>query len=110
MENITLSQLAILITTIGVICGFLFKVFSVFNQVKENQKQIQNLEVAIQDVKDKNEKQKEEIFNKVDQTNIAVNLLCSAISAMIDNQLNENKNLDELRIIKQKLDEKKEIV
>ena len=110
MENITLGQIAILITTIGVICGFLFKVFSIFNQVKDNQRQIQILETVIQSVKDKNERQKEEILSKVEQTNTAVNLLCSAISAMIDNQLNENKNLNELKIIKQKLDEKKEIV
>lgn len=110
MENITIGQIAVAITTIGVICGFLFKIFSVFTQVKENKKQIELLGGVIQNVKDKNERQKEEILAKVDQTNTAVNLLCSAISAMIDNELNDNKNKDELRAIKQKLDEKKEIV
>lgn len=110
MENITIGQIAVAITTIGVICGFLFKIFSVFTQVKENKKQIELLGSVIQNVKDKNERQKEEILAKVDQTNTAVNLLCSAISAMIDNELNDNKNKDELRAIKQKLDEKKEIV
>lgn len=110
MENITLGQIAVGITTIGVICGFLFKIFSVFSQVKQNKKEIDDLKITITRLQDQNETQKEEILAKVEETNTAVNLLCSAISAMIDNELNDNKNKDELRNIKQKLDEKKEIV
>ena len=110
MENITLGQIAVGITTIGVICAFLFKIFNVFSQVKQNKKEIDELKIIIKRLQDKNETQKEEILAKVEETNTAVNLLCSAISAMIDNELNDNKNKDELRNIKQKLDEKKEIV
>ena len=36
--------------------------------------------------------QKTELLQKVEATNTAVNLLCSAISAMIDNQLNDNNS------------------
>lgn len=110
MENWTLGQIATAITVIGVICGFLFKIFSVFNQVKQNKKDIEELNKTIEKLQDDNETQKKDILNKVEETNTAVNLLCSAISAMIDNELNDNKNKDELRLIKQKLDEKKEIV
>ncbi len=110
MENITIGQIAVAITTIGVICGFLFKIFTVFSQVKQNKKDIGELRETIESIRRKNERQKEELLNKVEETNAAVNLLCSAISAMIDNELNENKNKDELRAIKKKLDEKKEIV
>lgn len=110
MENWTLGQVATAITVVGVICAFLFKVFSVFNQVKQNKKEIEELKKTIENLKDENKTQKEEILAKVEETNTAVNLLCSAISAMIDNELNENKNKDELRNIKQKLDDKKEIV
>lgn len=110
MENWTLGQIATAITVVGVICGFLFKIFSVFNQVKQNKKDIDELNQLIEKLQDDNKTQKEDILNKVEETNTAVNLLCSAISAMIDNELNDNKNKDELRLIKQKLDEKKEIV
>ena len=109
-NNITVGQIAVAITTIGIICGFLFKIFSLFNKVKENEKEIERLNAELEAMKDTNQKQKEEILSKVEETNTAVNLLCSAISAMIDNELNDNKNKDELRLIKQKLDEKKEIV
>mgnify|MGYP000987230606 CR=1 FL=1 len=46
---------------------------------------------------------------KVEETNSAVNLLCSAISALIDNAITGG-NIEQLKSIKIKLDEKKEIV
>jgi len=110
MENWTLGQIAVGITTIGVIATFLFKIFTAFSRIKQNEKDIELLNKKIEKLQDQNQTQKEEILKKVEETNTAVNLLCSAISAMIDNELNDNKNKDELRNIKQKLDEKKEIV
>lgn len=109
-ENITIGQIVVAITSIGVICAFLFKIFSVINEVKENKKEIANLKEELAEVRDENQKTKTEILSKVNQTNEAVNLLCSAISAMIDNELNENKNLDELENVKRQLDAKKAIV
>lgn len=109
-NDISIGELVVAITSIGIICGFLFKVFNALNQINVNAKRIDNLSNEIDKVNNKNERQKEEILSKVEQTNIAVNLLCSAISAMIDNELNDNKNKEELRKMKERLDEKKEIV
>ena len=109
-SNITLGQIAVGITTIGIISAFLFKVFSAFSQIKENKRQIENLSKEIELVKDENEQQKKEILSKVNETNTAVNLLCSAISAMIDSELDNDNNKDELRAIKKELDKKKGIV
>ena len=108
--QLTLSQIATAITVVGVICGFLFKLFSIFTQVKNNKNDIEKFRSELTQVQYNNRTQKEELLRKVEQTNEAVNLLCSAISAMIDNELNDNKNKDELRVMKHRLDEKKEIV
>lgn len=109
-NNITVGQIVVAITSIGIICAFLFKIFSLFNQVKENKKKIEELEKEIKRVEENNKKQKDDLLSKVNETNTAVNLLCSAISAMIDNELDDDNNKDELRAIKKKLDEKKGIV
>lgn len=109
-SNITIGQIVAAITSFSVICVALFKLFTVFNQVKENKKEIENLKKELNEVRDENQKTKDEILLKVNQTNEAVNLLCSAISAMIDNELNENKNIDELESVKKQLDAKKGIV
>lgn len=109
-SNITIGQIVVAITSFGVICASLFKLFTVFNQVKENKKEIENLKKELNEVRGENQKTKNEILLKVNQTNEAVNLLCSAISAMIDNELNENKNIDELESVKKQLDAKKAIV
>ena len=109
-KQLTLSQIATAITVVGVICGFLFKLFSIFTQVKNNKNDIEKFRSELTQVQYNNRTQKEELLRKVEQTNEAVNLLCSAISAMIDNELNDNKNKDELRVMKHRLDEKKEIV
>lgn len=109
-NNITIGEIVVAITAIGVVSGFLFKVFSALNQINENRKNIESLESRLEYIKSKNEKQKEELLDKVEHTNVAVNLLCSAISAMIDSELGDSNNKEELRAIKHKLDEKKEIV
>lgn len=109
-ESITIGQIVTAIVSIGVICAFLFKVFSALNRIKENEKEIERLKKNLKEVEENNEKQKNEILTKVNQTNEAVNLLCSAISAMIDNELSENKNIDELESVKKQLDAKKAIV
>ena len=109
-ENITLGQVAVALTTVGVIVAFLFKVFSFFNRVKENEKEIESLKLQIKEVKEDSEKRNNEVLATVNKTNEAVNLLCSAISAMIDNELSENKNIDELENVKRQLDAKKGIV
>lgn len=109
-QNLTFAQIATDLTVIGVVCGFLFKIFSAFSQIKSNKEDIKELEGKIKLMEEANEKQKEELLDKVEETNSAVNLLCLGLSALIDNELNENSNKDELREIKKKLDEKKEIV
>ena len=109
-NNITIGQVVVALASIGAICAFLFKIFSLFAQVKENKKQIELLATVIQGVKKENEKQKGEILSTLGETNTAVNLLCSAISAMIDSELDDNNNKDELRAIKKELDKKKGIV
>ena len=55
--------------------------------------------------------QKSELIDKVEETNNAVNLICSAVSALIDDSLQDNQESKQrLRDIKNKLDNKKEIV
>lgn len=108
--NLTLGQIAEGIAVIGVIFGFLFKVFTLFSKVRENEAKIKELQAAIEAQKKANEQQEKELVGKVEETNSAVNLLCMGLSALIDHELNENSNKDELRSIKQRLDEKKEIV
>ena len=109
-NNITVGQIVVAIASIGAICAFLFKIFSLFTQVKQNKKDIEELRLEIERVKNENKKQKDDLLFKVNETNQAVNLLCSAISAMIDNELDDENNKEELRAIKKKLDEKKGIV
>lgn len=109
-ENFTLGQIATSLATIGVICGFLYKIFSAFNQIKSNKDEVDKLKAKFKLMEEANKQQKEELLAKVEETNSAVNLLCMGLSALIDNELNENSNKDALRAIKQRLDEKKEIV
>ena len=108
--NLTLGQIAEGIAVIGVIFGFLFKIFTLFSKVRQNESDIKELKAEIEAQKTANKQQKEEILEKVEDTNSAVNLLCMGLSALIDNELNENSNKEALRSIKQRLDEKKEIV
>ena len=59
----------------------------------------------------KNNKNTNELIDKVEETNNAVNLICSAVSALIDDSLLDNQESKQrLREIKNKLDNRKEIV
>ena len=53
--------------------------------------------------------QRDEVLDKVEETNDAVNLLCSAVSALLSNAISDD-NIEELKAVKQKLDSKKEII
>ncbi len=53
--------------------------------------------------------QKDEVIDKVEETNEAVNLLCNAISALLENAISGN-NIKELEEVKEKLDNKKGII
>lgn len=109
-DSITIGQIVTFITSTGIIFSFLYKIFSLFNQVKLNTKSITKAHERIDNLKEESNKQKDELLNKVEETNLAVNLLCTAISALIDNEINECGNIEALKKIKTKLDEKKEIV
>ena len=109
-NSLTIKDILTFIVGVGIICGFFYKLFSFFNQVNANKDNIERLNKKIQDIKEMKEADREELIKKIDETNTAVNLLCSAISALIDNEITENGNLEELRRIKQKLDDKKELV
>lgn len=111
-NEMTVGDIVVLITSLGVICGFFYKVFSLFNKVNNTEKLAKDAHLRIDKIKLKQEEEKNELITKVEETNIAVNLLCRAVSALINCELNEDdiSNIDELRRIKQKLDDKKELV
>lgn len=109
-NSLTIRDIITFIVGVGIICGFFYKLFSFFQQVNTNKDNIERLGKKIQDFKEMKEADREELVKKIDETNSAVNLLCSAISALIDNEITENGNLEELKRIKQKLDDKKELV
>lgn len=99
------------ITGTGIIAGFMYKIFSLFNQVKKNEISVQRCHERIDNLKILSENQKSELIEKVEQTNDAVNLLCSAVSALIDDSLLDNQeSKKQLQEIKHKLDNKKEII
>ena len=65
----------------------------------------------MKDFEELQKEQKTELIDKVEETNNAVNLICSAVSALIDDSLQDNQESKKrLREIKNKLDNKKEIV
>lgn len=109
-QNLTLGQIAADIAILIAIFAFLFKIFTLFSKVNAYEAQIKDLEAKIKAVEAANNSHKQELIEKVEETNSAVNLLCMGLSALIDNELNENPNKESLRSIKQKLDERKEIV
>lgn len=110
-EEINIGQIIGFITGTGIIAGFLFKIFSVFNQVNQNTKAIIQANGRIDELKQESTNQKSELVEKVEETNNAVNLICSAVSALIDDSLQDNQESKKrLREIKDKLDNKKEIV
>lgn len=109
-ENITIGQIIGFITCIGVICGFFYKVFSLFTDMKETKKLAKDAHLRIDKIKVEHELEKNEILEKVEETNTAVNLLCHAVSALIDCELSDKHNVEELKRVKQQLDDKKELV
>ena len=55
--------------------------------------------------------EKDQLIAKVEETNNAVNLLCLAVSALIDDSLLDNEeSKNRLKEIKRKLDSEKEII
>lgn len=109
-NDLTVGTIVLFITSIGIISGFFGKFFSQIYKIKQLGEKQEKLEKRMDNFENLQKEQKTELLQKVEATNTAVNLLCSAISAMIDNQLNDNNSLEQLRDIKRKLDDKKEIV
>lgn len=110
-NDFTMAQIIEFIIGVGVIAGFCYKIFSVFNQVKINTKDISTLKLNISESEEKQKIEKQDIVQKVEETNSAVNLLCSAVSALIEDSIQDNQeSKEQLKEIKRKLDNKKEIV
>jgi membrane-bound lytic murein transglycosylase MltF len=109
-NSLTVGQIVALVTSVGIIFTVGYKIFQTINQVEINKKDIAKAHERIDFLVNHQKTEKEEIILKLEETNSAVNLLCSAISALIDNEITENGDIDALRRIKRKLDEKKEII
>lgn len=109
-ENITIGQIITFITCVGIICGFFYKTFALFNDIKETKKLAKDAHTRIDKIKVEHELEKNEILEKVEETNTAVNLLCHAVSALIDCELSDKTNVDELKRVKQQLDDKRELI
>lgn len=110
-EGITIKEIIVFITAMGLIAGFCYKIFSFFHQVKMNSTDIKEMKKKIKSIEYTRDIEKNELLNKVDETNSAVNLICSAVSALIEDSLQDNQeSKNRLIEIKRKLDNKKEIV
>lgn len=109
INTMPIGQLVTAIAIIGALSGAFYKVFSIISDVKYNKQSIQKLKVQIQAIEDEMKHQRDEVIDKVEETNEAVNLLCSAVSALLNNAISSD-NIDELKAVKQKLDSKKEII
>ena len=110
LTKITLAQISAFIVAVGVLSGLFGKFFSQIYKIKQLEERMKKTEERMDGYETTQKEQKNELLDKVEQTNSAVNLLCSAISALIDNELNDNGSAEELKWIKQKLDDKKELV
>ena len=110
LTKITLAQISAFILAVGVLSGLFGKFFSQIYKIKQLEERMKKTEERMDGYETTQKEQKNELLDKVEQTNSAVNLLCSAISALIDNELNDNGSAEELKRIKQKLDDKKELV
>lgn len=111
INGITLGQIIGGITAIGILSGFFGKFFSQIYKIKQLSEKVEKLEAKVNEFEDTQIKQKSEILEKVEQTNTAVNLICLAVSALIDDSLQDNQETKQrLQEIKNKLDNKKEIV
>lgn len=110
-NSITIKEVVIFITAMCVIAGFCFKIFSFFQQVNTNTENIKKLEEGLRVVRASQNDGKNELINKVNKTNEAVNLICCAVSALIEDALLDNQDSkNQLIEIKRKLDSSKEII
>ena len=111
VNNISLGAIVAGIVAIGVLSGFFGKFFAQIYKIKQLGEKKKELEDRMNKFEECQAKQKSELIDKVEETNNAVNLICSAVSALIDDSLQDNQESKQrLRDIKNKLDNKKEIV
>lgn len=111
IEDITVGQIITFIASVGAISAFAYKIFSLFNQVKINKESIKRIDHKIEFIENDRKIEKDQLIAKVEETNDAVNLLCSAVSALIDDSLLDNEeSKNRLKEIKRKLDSEKEII
>ena len=111
INNISIGGVCAGIACVGVLSGFFGKFFAQIYKIKQLSEKQEKLEERMNCFEENQNKQKNELLNKVEETNNAVNLICSAVSALIDDSLQDNQESKQrLRDIKNKLDNKKEIV
>jgi tRNA(Ile)-lysidine synthase TilS/MesJ len=111
VNNITLGGIVAIVVAVGVLSGFFGKLFAQIYKIKQLGEKVEELEKKMTDFETLQKQQKSELIDKVEETNNAVNLICSAVSALIDDSLQDNQESKQrLRDIKNKLDNKKEIV
>lgn len=111
VNAITVGTVIAFISAVGVISGFFGKFFAQIYKIKQLGEKQEKLEQRMDNFEKVQIQQKSELIDKVEETNNAVNLICSAVSALIDDSLQDNQESKrQLRDIKQKLDNKKEIV
>lgn len=111
INAITVGQMLTFITAVGVFSGFFGKFFSQIYKIKQLTDKQDKLEKRMNSFEEQQIQQKSELIDKVEETNNAVNLICSAVSALIDDSLQDNQeSKQQLREIKRKLDSKKEII
>ena len=97
LTKITLAQISAFIVAVGVLSGLFGKFFSQIYKIKQLEERMKKTEERMDGYETTQKEQKNELLDKVEQTNSAVNLLCSAISALIDNELNDNGSAEELK-------------
>lgn len=111
INDISIKELAFFISTIGVLCGVFYKLFSTLNDIRIAKKSAEDAHKRIDDLITEQKTLKDELLTKVEETNCAVNLICKAVSALIHCQLVDDEiNVDELKRVKQQLDDKKELI
>ena len=111
VNKLTLGGIVAIIIAIGTLSGFFGKFFAQIYKIKQLCEKQKELEDRMDKYEESQVKQKSELIDKVEETNHAVNLICSAVSALIDDSLQDNQESKQrLREIKNKLDSKKEII
>lgn len=111
VNSISIGAVCAGIACVGVLSGFFGKFFAQIYKIKQLGIRQEELEKRMGTFEEFQKKEKSELIDKVEQTNAAVNLICSAVSALIDDSLQDNQESKaRLREIKTRLDNKKEIV